>query len=140
MKHYRNKKNHKRFKRFGKPVGNRGFTLIETLFSLLLISLSLLFITQLMVGAIDAHGKSNTRFKMVQLLEFSKNELVSKSFDADELKAGCYSKAEGPFKMSWNTRDISPLLKVIRFSISYKRITKYAYFYKSKHIKNLEGR
>lgn len=133
MKH--NKKNKKQVK---KPVKDSGFTIIETLFSLLLISLALVSISQMIITAIDAQKKSALRFNMQQKIEYCRNQLVSKTFTAAELEEGSYSTAEHPLKINWNIKNISPTLKVIHLSVSYKNITKKAYFYISKYIKNNE--
>jgi Tfp pilus assembly protein PilV len=133
MKH--NKKNKKQFK---KPEKDSGFTIIETLFSLLLISLALVSISQMITAAIDAQRKSTIRFNMQQKIEYCRNQLVSKSFAAAELEEGSYSTAENPLKINWDIKNISPTLKLIHLSVSYKKITKKAYFYKSMYIKNNE--
>lgn len=133
MKH--NKKNKKQFK---KPGKDRGFTIIETLFSLLLISLALMSIAQMITAAIDAQKKSNLRFMMQQKIEYCRDQLVSKPFAAVELEEGSYSIEEKPLKINWDIKNISPTLKLIHLSVSYKNITKKAYFYISKYIKNNE--
>jgi Tfp pilus assembly protein PilV len=133
MKH--NKKNKKQFK---KPEKDSGFTIIETLFSLLLISLALMSISQMITAAIGAQKKSSLRFNMQQKIEYCRNQLLSKSFAAAELEEGSYSTAENPLKINWDIKDISPTLKFIHLSVSYKKITKKAYFYKSRYIKNNE--
>ncbi|MGD2089679.1 MAG: hypothetical protein PVH61_26115 [Candidatus Aminicenantes bacterium] len=128
-----NKKNKEPVK---KPVKDSGFTIIETLFSLLLISLALMSISQMITAAIAAQKKSTLRFNMQQKIEYCRNQLASKSFAAAELEEGNYSTLENPFKINWDIRNISPTLKLIRLSVSYKKITKKAYFYISKYIKN----
>jgi Tfp pilus assembly protein PilV len=133
MKH--NKKNNKQFK---KPEKDSGFTIIETLFSLLLILLALMSISQMITAAIGAQRKSTLRFNMQQKIEYCRNQLLSKSFAAAELEEGSYSTAENPLKINWDIKDISPTLKFIHLSVSYKKITKKAYFYKSRYIKNNE--
>jgi len=133
MKH--NKKSKKQVK---KPGKDSGFTIIETLFSLLLISLALVSISQMITAAIDAQKKSTLRFNMQQKIEYCRNQLVSKSFAAAELEEGSYSIVETPLKINWDIKNISPALKLIHLSVSYKKITKKAYFYISKYIKNNE--
>jgi Tfp pilus assembly protein PilV len=133
MKH--NKKNKKQFK---KPGKGSGFTIIETLFSLLLISLALVSISQMITAAIDAQKKSTLRFNMQQKIEYCRGQLASKSFAAAELEEGNYSSLENPLKINWDINNISPTLKLIHLSVSYKKITKEAYFYISKYIKNNE--
>lgn len=133
MKH--NKKNKKQFK---KPGKDSGFTIIETLFSLLLISLALMSIAQMITAAIDSQKKAALRFNMQQKIEYCRNQLVSKSFAATELEEGSYSTVEYPLNINWDIKNISPALKLIHLSVSYKKITKEAYFYISMYIKNNE--
>ena len=116
----------------------KGFTLIETLVSLVLIALAILLIAKVIVCAFDGHKKSRIRLNVSQELEFCKNQLLSKSFDSDELKVGSYSKKENHIKKNWQIKSITPTLKIIHLVISYKGLTKRVYFYKSKYIKNNE--
>ncbi len=131
--------NNKNKHQFNQPGKDSGFTIIETLFSLLLISLALMSIAQMITAAIDAQKKSNLRFMIQQKIEYCQNQLVSKSFAAAELEAGSYSTEENPLKIYWDIKNISPTLKLIHLSVSYKmKMTKKAYFYISKYIKNHE--
>ena len=114
----------------------KGFTLVETLFSLLLISLAILLITRIIICALDGHKKSQIRFKTLQEIEFCKNQLLSKPFDSVELEEGSYSKEENHFKMKWIIKSITPTLKIIDLWVSYRGLTKRAYFYRSQYIKN----
>ena len=41
-------------------------------------------------------------------------------------------------KKCWEIKSITPTLKVIHLTVSYKGLTKRVYFYKSKYIKNNE--
>ena len=133
MKH--NKKNKRMIKKLEK---DKGFTIIETLFSLLLISLAVVCLYQMITFAIDAQKKSAIRFNMQQKIESCRSQLVSKSFDNDELEEGSYSTTEIPLKIKWDITNISSTLKLIQLSVTYKQVTKKVYFYKSKYIKNNE--
>ncbi|UCH92520.1 MAG: prepilin-type N-terminal cleavage/methylation domain-containing protein [Candidatus Aminicenantes bacterium] len=138
MRHYK-KNNQAVEQEKQKPGKDKGFTIIETLFSLLLIALVLLFIAKMIAYGIEAHRKSFIRFNMLQKIENCKNQLAAKAFDANELEQGSYSHRDHIFKMNWDINNISPTLKLIRVSISYKSLTKRAYFYRSKHIKNIKN-
>lgn len=130
------KQHNKNKKQLKKPEKDSGFTIIETLFSLLLISLALVSISQMITAAIDAQKKSTLRFNMQQKIESCRAQLVSKSFAAAELEEGSYSTLENPLKINWDIKNISPTFKLIHLSVTYKKITKEAYFYISKYIKN----
>ena len=116
-----------------------GFTIVETLCSLLLAALAVLLLAQTMVSAMDTDKQSALRFNMLQTMEYYKNQLVSKPFDDPQLTAGNYSDEDKDkhFKMKWVISDISPTLKAVDFSISYKSLGKRSYFYKSGTIKNI---
>ena len=117
--------------------GNQnGFTLIETLVSLLLVTLAVVFISKMLITGIEIQRKSEIRFHLLQEMENCKNELNSKPFGSIELKQGSYSKKVDPGNISWNIADISPTLKIIRLLISSKGAAKRFYFYKSKYINN----
>lgn len=113
-----------------------GFTLIEVLISLLLVSLALVSITNIIGFALDGYRKSVIRFRMVEEIENCKNRLIAKSFDSIDLSAGSYGKKEGEIKITWNIKDLSPTLKRFSLSSSYKVYNRRIYFYKSKFITN----
>jgi hypothetical protein len=131
--------NKKNILTFNSLSNNKGFTIIETLFSLLLVSLALVFISQVIISSINGQRKSNIWFNMQQEIETCRAKLVSKSFDDIELAEGSYSTTSGMLQMSWNIKNISPTLKLIQLAVRYKQITKKAFFYKSKYIKNNES-
>jgi len=137
-----NKKNIKRYFEKNQSVQSVklesiGFTIIETLFSLLLVALAILLISKTMVSAIDTNKKSNLRFNMQQTIECRKNQLLSKPFEDPQLKEGTYKQNDRYFRINWNISDISPTLKFIDLSVSFKTLTKRIQFYKSKEIKNI---
>ncbi len=119
-----------------KMMKEKGFTLVETLFSLLLILLAILLMTRVIICAVDGLKKSRIRFNTIQEIESRKNRLLSTPFDSVELEDGSYSKEENHFKMKWIIKSITPTLKVIDLWVSYRGLTKRAYFYRSKFIKN----
>jgi len=131
-------KGNKNQKHFNQPAKDSGFTIIETLFSLLLISLALMSISQMIITAISAQQKSILRFNMQQKIEYCRDQLVSKSFAAVELEEGSYSTIENLLKIDRHIKNISPTLKLIHLTVSYKKITRETYFYISKYIKNNE--
>ena len=138
MKHY--KKNNRRLERVDKKNRERekenGFTLIEILVSLLLVTLAVIFISETLIAGIEIQRKSGIRFHLLQEMENCKNELNAKPFDSLELKQGSYAKKVDPGNLSWDITDISPTLKIIRLFISSKGAAKRSYFYKSKYINN----
>ena len=117
---------------------NQGFTILETLISLMLIALGVVLVSNIIVSAIDVYKKTQLRFQAEQGIEWRRNQLLSRAFDAAELHDGHYLKEDSRFRMNWDIKSITPTLKLIDLSITYKynyyRLTKKAYFYKSKYI------
>jgi len=116
----------------------RGFTVVETLVALLLIALALVLVSNIIVTAAGVYKKSQLRLQAEQEIESRKNRLLSGPFDSVELQEGHYLKEDPLFKMKWDIKNITPTLKLIDISITYKynyyRLTGKTYFYKSKYI------
>jgi prepilin-type N-terminal cleavage/methylation domain-containing protein len=132
-------KNIKKIEKMKSQEKEKGFTLIELLVSLLLVLLALLFIFNIIVFSIDGSKKSHIRLHLSQKLESCKNRLLSKPFDSEELKDGHSSIDEKPFKIYQAINSISPVLKKIKISISYRSLTRQIFFYKSRYIKEVKN-
>lgn len=117
----------------------RGFTLIETLFSLLLVFIALIFICKTLIFSIYTNRNSLIRFEIIQKYEYYKYYLCSRSFDSNELKKGDHLKYENKFKINWIVKNITTSLKKIKIKISYKKLTKQNFIYKSKFIKEIKN-
>lgn len=117
----------------------RGFTLIETLFSLLLVFIALMFICRTLIFSIYASRNSLIRFKIVQKYEYYKYYLYSRTFDSNELKKGDHLKHENEFKINWIVKNITTSFKKITIRVSYKDLKKKNFIYKSKFIKEIKN-
>lgn len=117
----------------------KGFTLIETIFSLLIVFIALIFICKTLIFSIYTNRNSLIRFEIIQKYEYYKYYLYSKSFNSNELKKGDYSKHEKFFKINWTVKNITTSLKKIKIKISYKNLTKQNFIYKSKFIKEIKN-
>ncbi len=117
----------------------RGFTLIETLFSLLLVFIALIFICKTLIFSIYTNRNSLIRFEIIQKYEYYKYYLCSRPFDSNELKKGDHLKYENKFKINWIVKSITTSLKKIKIKISYKNLTKQNFIYKSKFIKEIKN-
>lgn len=115
----------------------KGFSLIELLFTMLLVLAALLLMSNVIIRSIDGNKKSYIRFQLSQKLESGKNRLLSKPFDSEELKDGRSVTQEDSFKVVRSISSLSPTLKVITLSISYKTLTRQIFFYKSRYIKEV---
>lgn len=114
--------------------GQRGFTLVEIIVSWMLVLLSLLFICRIVVFAFDSFKKSRIRLQMSQKLESTKDMLLSKPFHSPDLAEGHTKTEDGLFMIEREITGLSPTLKRIRLSISYRVLTRLIIFYKSKYI------
>ena len=112
-----------------KETKNNGFTLIEVLVSLILIALTLVSAARIISFALDAYRKSVIRFTMVQEMENCRNELLAKPFDSIDLADGEYTKQDGKIILNWHIESLSPEIKRVRLSVSYKVHKKKIYFY-----------
>jgi len=120
-----------------------GFTVVEVLISLMLISFSLMSISLFIIYGLDGFVKSGIKFKMTGEIENRRNLLSGKAFDSIDLKSGIYSEETSLFLVRWDIRDVSPTLKYIRISVTYKYKTgtydKQLFFYKSKFIESMSS-
>lgn len=114
-----------------------GFTLIEVLISLLLILAALLLMSGVIVRSIDGNKKSFIRFQVTQKLASCKDLLLCQPFDSEELQDGSTVLMEDSFKIVRSVNSLSSGLKKIKLSISYKRLTRQLFFYKSRYIKEV---
>lgn len=114
-----------------------GFSLIETVVSLLMVSLGLLLIGKIIVLSFDAGKKSLYRFRLQQKHEYCRDLLLSKPFSSTELHWGSHSQPEDNFLTRWVVSDVEPGLKKIELTISYKQLTQKSILYKSKYIREV---
>ena len=112
-----------------------GFTLIETLVTLIMVLTGVIFISKIMIFGIDSHTKSCLRLKLHQKIQFYSQRLMSCPYDSTDLIIGEKHKQEAPFEIRWNVAEISPTLKRISFSVHSGQLITRTYFYKSKYIK-----
>lgn len=115
---------------------SHGFTLIEVMVSLLLISLTLVSVARTIAFALNECRKSVIRFTMVQEMGNLKNRLLAKPFDSIDLVDGEYAKQNGKIILRWHIESPLPELKRVKLSVSYKVHKMKIYFYISKFINN----
>ena len=116
----------------------KGFTLIETIVSLLLVSMALVMACKIIVYTRVAHQKSRARFTLLQEMESHKNRLTAMPFEATQLKPGQYSIHEGELSITLSIEAISPTLKEVRMLGVHSRYRAATYkirFFKSKLFK-----
>lgn len=112
-----------------------GFTLIETLVSLFLVLIGVLFVTKVIIFSLDLNKKSLIRLKLCQQVSNQIHTLLSKPFNSEKLLPGNFTATRDAFRIKWTITPITPTLKKIDLSVSYKKFFRKSYGYKSKTIK-----
>jgi type II secretory pathway pseudopilin PulG len=110
---------------------NKGFTLIETMVTLCLVMLAVLFSARVIVFALEASRRSSLRFRLVETLDDYKNYLSSLPFAAPGLAAGAHEEAKGGFKVAWRVQLAGPFLKSVRLTAAAPGYSLPLVFYKS---------
>jgi Tfp pilus assembly protein PilE len=111
----------------------KGFTLIETMVSLFLVMLAVLFSMRIIAFALEQSRRSTLRFQLLEKLDYYKNYLSSLSFAAPDLEAGEHAEENGAFQVSWGVRFAAPFLKCVRLTAATPQYALPLIFYKSKY-------
>jgi len=113
---------------------NKGFTIIETMISLMIIMVGVIQIASIIGQSINLSARSRKIFYINQTLENIKNKLLSEKYNSIKLKEGTTTKTDCGYKVFFKIVDVTPSLKKINLSIIEKGISQKKYFYKSKYI------
>ena len=124
---------------FESKINEIGFTLVEVMFSLLLVSLAMLFLMKVTVQVFHLNRQSTIRFYMNHRLTAKKNQLMSKPFDSSSLVSGKYKEAAKGYELNWVIVDIDSTLKKITVSLRWEKQILKVFLYKSKYIKEVYG-
>ena len=111
-----------------------GFTLVETLVSLVLVFIGVVFIARLITFSLDYYEKSELRLHMQQKLQSESHLLSSKPYEAKELIQGIYSKEDKPYKITWEVFELSPTIKKITLTVAHKQFSRRISLFKSKYL------
>ena len=117
---------------------NKGFTLIETLVSMSLVLLAVLFSARVTVFALTQARNSLLRFRLIEKLDYYKNYLSSLSQDAPELAEGEHSQENRECRVSWRVAAAGTFLKRIDLLTALPRYSLPLVFYKSKFIQEVQ--
>ncbi|HEX7503533.1 MAG TPA: prepilin-type N-terminal cleavage/methylation domain-containing protein [Acidobacteriota bacterium] len=110
---------------------NKGFTLIETMVSMSLVMLAVLFSARIIIFALEQSRRAALRFRLVEKLDDYKNYLSSLSFAAPGLAAGEHKEESGEFQVSWRVQLVAPFLKSVRLTAATPQCALPLFFYKS---------
>ncbi len=93
-----------------KSRGN-GFTLVEVLVSMILISFASIFLMKCMITSLNSVKNSNLRFRVSRALDIKKNHLLSKSFNSVGLSEGVREENSDQIEIEISIMDLTPGLK-----------------------------
>lgn len=116
---------------------NKGFTLIETLVSLALLMLAVLFSARITAFALAQARQSSLRFRMIETVDYYKNYLSSLPFPAAELADGGHRQVCREFVVSWRVEPAAAGLKRIMLLAAGKQHSLAMAFLKSKFIQEV---
>jgi type II secretory pathway component PulJ len=124
-----------------REVQTGGFTLIETMVSLLLVLLAALLGARMVSSALDGYKRSRIAFNLMQETEWVKNRLLAKPFESGEWKDGTFKSENGPLKIAWEIKGLSTSLKIAKLYIvdQISGAARRTSFYKSKYINGMTG-
>jgi prepilin-type N-terminal cleavage/methylation domain-containing protein len=117
---------------------NKGFTLIETLVSVSLLLLAVLFSARVTIFALGQARNSLMRFRLIEKLDYYKNYLSSLSLAAPELAEGDHRQASREFMVSWRVKASGAFLKRIDLLAAAPGYSLPLVFYKSKFIQEVQ--
>ncbi len=115
-------------------MNNKGFTLIETMVSVLLIMIAVLYVTSVIIHSLRFSKKNKDIFYIHQKADNIKNELLSRPFNSVKLCEGETKKKEDGYEIFYKIVNKSESLKEISLIIKKKEINKKCFFIKSKYI------
>jgi prepilin-type N-terminal cleavage/methylation domain-containing protein len=118
---------------------NRGFTLIETLVMLTLLSVALLFSARTTFHALHQERQAAFRFRLMETGDWHKHYLSSLPFLAPELGDGAHSLFGGEFAVSWQVQTVAPGLKRVRLLAAGGRHSLAIVFHKSNFIQEVKN-
>jgi hypothetical protein len=117
----------------------KGFTLIETLASLALLMLAVLFSARIVVFALDHSRNSSLRFRLIETSDYYKNYLSSLPFSAPDLADGSHRQDSQRFIVTWRVEPAVDGLKKINLLVAGPNYSLPMAFYKSHFIQEVKN-
>ena len=117
----------------------KGFTLIETLVSLALLMVAVLFSARIMVFVLDQSRQSSLRFHQIETSDYYKNYLSSLTFSAPELADGSHRQDCQRFIVTWRVEPTEVGLKRIHLLVAGLSYSLPIVFLKSNFIQEVKN-
>lgn len=118
---------------------NKGFTLIETLVSLALVMMAVLFSARILVFALNQSRQSSLRFRLIETSDYYKNYLSSLPFSAPDLADGSHRQDSQKFIVTWRVEPAEAGLKRINLLVTAPNYSLPLAFYKSHFIQEVKN-
>ena len=112
-----------------------GFTLVEILVSMILISFASMFLMKCMITSLNSVKNSNIRFQVSREIEIKKNTLLSKQFNSPELSEGIREENSNQINIKINIKDLTHKLKILTVTGTLRKYRTAVVFYISGSIK-----
>jgi len=117
---------------------NKGFTLIETLVSLALLLLAVLFSARVMFFALGQSRQADLRFRLIETGDYYKHYLSSLPFSAPDLAGGGHRQASRAFIVTWRVEAAAAGLKRIELRVVGQNCAQAIAFFKSNFIQEVK--
>jgi hypothetical protein len=118
---------------------NKGFTLVETLISLALLMLAILFSARVIVFALNQSRQSSLRFRLIETVDYYKNYLSSLPFSAPAITEGSHRQDSQRFIVTWRVEPAETGLKKINLLVAGPNYSLPLAFYKSHFIQEVKN-
>ena len=111
----------------------RGAFLLETLFTMAIISLTMIILGRVLIFAYFHSKQSDQRLQFQQLLGYFQTYIQNGPYDSPLLDMGNHVQNEGEANISWLVEEELPDLKKIQLVLRWKQLKLKVLFYKSKY-------
>lgn len=118
---------------------NKGCTLVETLVSLALVMLAVLFSVRILVFTLDRSRQASLRFRLAETADYYKNYLSSLPFSAPDLVDGSHRQDSQRFIVTWRVVPAEAGLKKIKLLVAGPNYSLPITFYKSHYIQEAKN-
>lgn len=121
-----------------KSKANHGFTILETMVSLVLVFLALVIMSRVTASAMQAYTKARASFYLLQECETQQNKMIGKPYDSPEWQARNQEYNTHQYTIKVDIQNRTPELKFARLTLCdvIRHIQISTQFYKSQYITN----
>lgn len=107
----------------------KGFTLVEVMVSVFLVTMAIILISGTIINNIALTKSGCRRFRVQTRFDNLKDEMQAGKSDPDSLIAGRHYREDGSFQIRWEVSVRSPWLKEIRMRVGQREYEFSGFFY-----------